>query len=195
VFRELLIRRISDFCQLTSAQVDQLEQHYGLMLRWNKTINLTRIVSVEEAVDRHYAESLFLGSNLPAGPLSIGDVGSGAGFPGFPVAVLRPECSVALIESHQRKAVFLKEASRGIVNLSVLSRRAEEVSRRFDWIISRAVRWDDVCALAPKLAPNVAFLGAEGPTGNSDKADCGRSIALPWDPDGKLIIVSRETMT
>src|SRR6185369_11634689 len=64
------------------------------MLRWNKMINLTRIERMEEVVDRHYAESLFLGSNLPAGPITIGDVGSGAGFPGLPIAVLRPESRI-----------------------------------------------------------------------------------------------------
>src|ERR1700682_5683540 len=111
------------------------------MLRWNKTINLTRIERVEEAVDRHYAESLFLGSNLPPGRLSIADVGSGAGFPGVPIAILRPELSVFLIESHQRKAVFLKEATRGLPNVSVSSKRAEDLRQTFDWVVSRAVSW------------------------------------------------------
>src|ERR1700686_1014922 len=97
------------------------------MFRWNKTINLTRIEGIEEAVDRHYAESLFLGANLPAGPLKIADVGSGAGFPGIPVAILRPEVAVSLIESHQRKGVFLKEATRRLQNVTVISKRAEHV--------------------------------------------------------------------
>src|ERR1700736_2752496 len=114
------------------------------MLRWNKTINLTRIERVEEAVDRHYAESLFLGVNLPPGPLKIADVGSGAGFPGIPVAILRPNVSIALIESHQRKAVFLKEATRSLPNVTVISRRAEEIAESFDWIVSRAVSWSDL---------------------------------------------------
>src|SRR5207302_3813646 len=104
-----------------------------MMRRWNQVINLTRIEAVREIVDRHYAESLFLGAHLPPGPLSIADVGSGAGFPGFPIAVLRPGCRVSLIESHKRKAVFLKEASRSIRNVKVLAQRAEEVSEAFDW--------------------------------------------------------------
>src|SRR6266436_9755293 len=99
------------------------------MLHWNKVINLTRIERLEEVVDRHYAESLFVGANLPFGSLTIADLGSGAGFPGFPIAVLRPECSVTLIESHKRKAVFLKEASRALPNVVVLAQRAEDVSQ------------------------------------------------------------------
>src|SRR4051812_28300558 len=138
------------------------------MLRWNKTINLTRIEDLETAVDRHYAESLFLAANLPVGSLSIADVGSGAGFPGFPVAVLRPDCTVGLIESHKRKAVFLKEVSRPVQNLTVLPQRAEEVRERFDWIISRAVSWEDLTKFGRHLAPHVAWLGA-APQPGSEK--------------------------
>src|SRR5579862_5168003 len=114
MFRERLATRVSGFCVLSSDQLDQLERHYELMLRWNKIINLTRIVKEEDVVDLHYAESLFLGSLLPPGSLKIADLGSGAGFPGYPVAVLRRDCSVWLIESHQRKSVFLKEVSRSL---------------------------------------------------------------------------------
>ena len=78
MFRELLLERVAGFCQLTPSQLDELQRHYELMLRWNKVINLTRIEHVQDAVDRHYAESLFLGANLPAGRLRIADVGSGA---------------------------------------------------------------------------------------------------------------------
>jgi 16S rRNA (guanine(527)-N(7))-methyltransferase RsmG len=182
VFRELLLKRASDFCQLSSAQLDQLQQHYELMLRWNKTINLTRIEGIEEAVDRHYAESLFLGSNLPDGPLNIADVGSGAGFPGIPIAILRPEVSVSLIESHQRKAVFLKEASRSLRNVSVIPKRAEDLHQTFDWVVSRAVSWSDLQGLA--LSRELALIGTDAP---------GRFIQLPWASERHLVIVSRET--
>ena len=104
-----------------------LEAHYRLLLLWNRTLNLSAITGLEEAVERHYCESLFLGAHLPPGSLAIVDIGSGAGFPGLPVAVLRPECSVTLIESHQRKAVFLREASRGLPGVRVVAKRAEDV--------------------------------------------------------------------
>jgi 16S rRNA G527 N7-methylase RsmG len=182
VFRELLLKRVAGFCQLSLTQLDQLQQHYELMLRWNKTINLTRIEGIEEAVDRHYAESLFLGANLAAGPLRIADVGSGAGFPGVPIAILRPEVSVSLIESHQRKAVFLKEATRGLPNVTVISKRAEDVRERFDWIVSRAVRWEELRGL--DLAPRSALIGTDAK---------GKFIPLPWKKERCLVLVSRET--
>jgi 16S rRNA G527 N7-methylase RsmG len=182
VFRELLVRRVSGFCELSTLQVEQLEQHYELMLRWNKTINLTRIELVEEAVDRHYAESLFLGSSLPPGPLTIADVGSGGGFPGIPIGIVRPEVSVSLIESHQRKAVFLKEATRCLPNVRVISKRAEVVVQKFDWVISRAVSWRDLQRL--DLSPKLALIGTDAP---------GVAVPLPWANDRRVILVSRET--
>jgi 16S rRNA (guanine527-N7)-methyltransferase len=182
VFRELLLHRTSGFCQLSVAQLDQLQAHYELMVRWNRIINLTRIEGVEEVVDRHYAESLFLGVNLPQGPLTIADVGSGAGFPGIPIAILRPEVAVLLIESHKRKSAFLKEAARGIPNVTVLSERAEAVVQSFDWIVSRAVSWRELQEVA--LAPQMALIGTDAP---------GIRVALPWAKERYLVLVSRET--
>ena len=111
MFRELLAREFAPYGSLTPEQIDLLEAHYNLLVQWNARLNLTRIDSVEEAVRLHYCESLFVGTRLPAGPLRIVDVGSGAGFPGIPIAILRPECTVTLVESHQRKGVFLREAT------------------------------------------------------------------------------------
>jgi 16S rRNA G527 N7-methylase RsmG len=186
VFAELLRERLRGIVEVSAEQIAALEAHYELLVRWNKTVNLTTITSLEEAVERHYCESLFLGAHLPAGSLRVVDVGSGAGFPGFPVAILRPDCTVALVESHQRKAVFLREASRKVGNVRVIAKRAEEVEEEFDHLISRAVR----------LAPIADLLtGAEVP------ADLGMdweaAVAAPWGKARFLRIgrrkVSRET--
>lgn len=144
MFADLLTRRLAGIVELSASQAAVLEAHYQLLVRWNRTLNLTSIDNLEEAVERHYCESLFLGAHLPAGQLRMADVGSGAGFPGFPVAVLRPDCSVTLIESHQRKAVFLRETTRKSLNVRVLPRRAEDVREEFDWVISRAVSYRDL---------------------------------------------------
>jgi 16S rRNA (guanine527-N7)-methyltransferase len=164
MFADLLRQRLAGVVELSPWQVEALEAHYQLLLRWNRTLNLTSIKRMEEAVERHYCESLFLGTHLPQGRLRIADVGSGAGFPGFPVAVLRPDCSVTLIESHQRKAVFLREASRNLPNVRVVARRAEDVKEQFDWAISRAVSYADLAPFLKNLAPNVDLLtGGEAP--------------------------------
>jgi len=167
MFADLLRERLAGMVELSSGQVEALEAHYQLLLRWNRTLNLTSIKRMEEAVERHYCESLFLGTHLPPGHLRIADIGSGAGFPGFPVAVLRPDCSVTLMESHQRKAVFLREASRNLPNVRVLARRAEDIEEPFDWAISRAVSYADLAPFLKNLAPSVDLLtgGEEAPEG------------------------------
>jgi len=164
---------------LTPAQEAALVAHLDLLMRWNSKVNLTAIRSREEAIERHYCESLFLAARLPPGVLRIADVGSGAGFPGFPIAVVRPECLVTLIESHQRKGVFLREASRGLPNVRVLAKRAEDVEETFDWVVSRAVSYADLASFLKELAPNVDLLtGAEAPPENLGFD--WEAVALPW---------------
>ena len=159
-FKSLLALEFSPYGTLTGEQLTLLEQHYQLLLRWNRKMNLPRITGVGDAVRYHYCESLYLAKSLPEGALRIVDIGSGAGFPGIPVAIYRPDCKVHLVESHQRKAVFLSEATLDLPNTRVLPVRSEDVSETYDWMISRAVRPDDVLKL--KLAPNIAVLGTEG---------------------------------
>jgi hypothetical protein len=80
---------------------------------------------------------------------------------------------VTLIESHQRKAVFLKEASRQLANVQVLAKRAETVSDSFAWAVSRAVSYQDLDDCLEKLAPRVALLtGADPPPA---------SLSFDWD--------------
>jgi 16S rRNA (guanine527-N7)-methyltransferase len=180
VFAELLRRKLEGIVDLSESQIGALEAHYSLMLRWNAKVNLTTITGLEEAVERHYCESLFLGAHLPAGALRIVDVGSGPGFPGFPVAILRPDCDVTLVESHRRKAVFLSESARRHSNIKVVAERAEKVQERFDHAISRAVSYEDLLAVLKDLASNADLLtGVEVPP-----ADLGfqwrNPIPLPW---------------
>jgi 16S rRNA (guanine527-N7)-methyltransferase len=176
-FKELLAAEFAAFGTLSEDQLAELEHHYSLLLQWNQRMNLTRIEKLEDAVRLHYCESLFLGLALPAEPLRIADVGSGAGFPGFPVAVWRPECTVNLIESHQRKAVFLRQVSSGRKNIGINSVRAETIAKGFDWTISRAVMPSDV--LGFNLSLNSAILMAE-----SDVAALNRKPLsvqrVPW---------------
>jgi len=184
-FRDLLRAEFRPYAELSNQQLDALEQHYNLLTQWNKRLNLTRIEGILESVRFHYCESLYLGLKLPAGPLRVADFGSGAGFPGFPIAVLRPDLQVALIESHQRKSVFLREAVRGLPNTRVLSSRAEELNEEFDWVVSRAVLPSDV--LASKLAPGYALLLAE-----MDAPQDFIAIASPWG-DKRVLAMSSST--
>jgi 16S rRNA (guanine527-N7)-methyltransferase len=179
-FADLLRSKLSGIAELTPEQIQALQAHYELLSRWNRRLNLTSIDSLEEAVERHYCESVFLAKYLPPSYLSIVDIGSGGGFPGIPVAVVRPDCSVTLIESHQRKAVFLKEATRGLANVRVLPKRAEEITEIFDCAISRAVSYADLAPILKKIAETADLLtGEEGP--HEDLCfTWNRVITLPW---------------
>ena len=185
MFAELLRERLGSVIELSPVYVHQLEKHFDLLNRWNRVLNLTSLKEPEAIVERHYCESLFLASHLPHGVLRIGDIGSGAGFPGIPLAIARPDCSVILIESNQRKSVFLREATRELANVNVIPARAEEITETFDWAISRAVRFSEIEKTVAKLASNVATLGGpEMLPGNC--FTWNTPIAVPWGNQRKL---------
>jgi len=185
VFAELLRERLGSIIELSPLQIEQLEKHFELLNRWNRVLNLTSLRKPEELVERHYCESLFLASHLPGGSLRIADVGSGAGFPGIPAAIAKPDSCVALIESHQRKAVFLREAIRELANIKVLAVRAENVRDTFEWVMSRAVRFTEIEKVAAKLAPNVAILGGDE-CPNDACFTWNTPIRIPWGAQRKL---------
>ena len=193
-FEEALSDRLAGILSLSKEQLVALSYHFEELLRWNRRINLTSITDPEEVVQRHYCESLFLARRLPTGKLRIIDVGSGPGFPGLPVAVLRPDCEITLVEAHQRKAVFLRHVSRELKNVKVRAVRAESVTDHFDWMVSRAVAWRDLEALSV-LADRLALLVSLPIESESASVRWEPPFPLPWDERRAVIIgeVSRGT--
>jgi len=114
--------------------------YLSLILRWSQRVNLTAIRDEEGILSRHFVESIACARALPAGIITLLDLGSGAGFPGIPIALCRPEISVTLAESQGKKAAFLHEAAR-VLGLSsrVLAGRAESEARFYDCVALRAV--------------------------------------------------------
>jgi 16S rRNA (guanine527-N7)-methyltransferase len=123
-----------------SAQTGQFESLLSLILRWNARVNLTGIRDEDGILRRHFVESIACARALPAGIVSLLDFGSGAGFPGIPIALCRPEIAVTLAESQGKKAAFLNEALRVLgIAAMVHSGRAETLGTDFDCVILRAV--------------------------------------------------------
>jgi 16S rRNA (guanine527-N7)-methyltransferase len=153
------------------------------MKRWNRQTNLTSVKQADWII-RHYCESLFFGTSFPEeGAFRVADFGSGAGFPGIPLAVLWPGWSVTLIESNQRKAVFLRESTRGIKNIYVIAKRGDEVSEDYDWVVSRAVNPDTVIQNVPRLASRVGLMLSEVDflqIKKNQEIAWGEPIRLPW---------------
>jgi len=187
MFKKLLAAEFEPYASLSDLQLDQLERHYSLLTKWNERLNLTRITSLAESVQFHYCESLFLARFLPEGHHRIVDVGSGGGFPGIPVAIFRPDCEVILVESHQRKSVFLREVSRDLSNVRVLAKRAKELEDSFDWVISRAVAPSEVLQLTAGLS--FALLVGEEDASTLD----GETQPMPWGNRRVLFHVKRDT--
>jgi 16S rRNA (guanine527-N7)-methyltransferase len=178
-----LVRRELPQLALSEEQVAALYAHYTLLERWNERMNLTSVEPGAEMVIRHYCESLFFAAQLPVEGGSVADIGSGAGFPGIPLAILKPKVKVVLVESNQRKGVFLLESSRLLKNVDVVARRAEEVTGPFDWIVARGVTPTGVLALVPRLAPKIGLMLGEGglPTLKaSEFVAWSEPIRLPW---------------
>jgi 16S rRNA (guanine527-N7)-methyltransferase len=180
-FSEVLHRELAAWANLSHEQVAQLYGHYTLLEHWNKKMNLTSVAPGQETVIRHYCESLFFAAHLDSSASSIVDVGSGAGFPGVPIAILKPDCKVNLVESNQRKAVFLREATRSLPNVSVIAQRAEALSTSYDWVVSRAVDPNEVVALIPRLAPKVGLM-----LGESDFLELRTSKHVAWSEPIRL---------
>jgi 16S rRNA (guanine527-N7)-methyltransferase len=178
--------------ELSQSQIAQLFGHYELLIRWNQRMNLTTVKPGAEMVIRHYCESLFFSAHLPAAheTISVYDVGSGAGFPGIPMAILKPDWRVTLIESIQRKAVFLRESSRHLSNVSVLSQRAEDVVLKTDWLVARAVDPAQVLLNVPRLAPNVGLMLGEDDFSSIrgyERIAWAEPVQLPWG-DRKICV-------
>ena len=194
MFEELLRAKLAGICELSDERLCRLREHYELLSRWNKVLNLTAIRTMEEAVERHYCESLFVASHLPESAASVADAGSGGGFPGIPIAIVRPDCAVALIEAHQRKAVFLREASRGLPNVHVIAKRIDQVREQFEWVVMRAVRFSEVAASLKKLGRAAEILTGEVRPSDLPGFEWEPPIRLPWGENRYLWIgVSRET--
>lgn len=144
----------------------QLSLYLNLLLKWNARTNLTAIREPEQIVQRHFGESLFAGTYLSPETNTLLDLGSGAGFPGLPIALLRPEINITLAESQNKKAAFLREAVRtlGLTNVEVWANRAESLpaDKTFDTVTLRAV--DNmpaaIAAAVPRAAHEIVILAS-----------------------------------
>lgn len=142
---------------LEDKQYKQFEDYLSLLLRWNLRVNLTAIRDEEGILRRHFVESIACARALPAGINTLLDFGSGAGFPGIPIALCRPEIAVTLAESQGKKAAFLREVIRVLgINAKVHSGRAEALRAAFDCVTMRAV---DEMGLAVQAATKLVCPG------------------------------------
>jgi 16S rRNA (guanine527-N7)-methyltransferase len=179
----------------------QLATYLELLVKWNARTNLTAIRSPDEIVRRHFGESLFAAQHLDvnhtANCETLLDFGSGAGFPGLPIQLLRPDIRVTLAESQNKKAAFLREAVRTLgLKTGVWAARVEAMpsALRFDVVTLRAVDNMEaaVAAAAPRVRNRMLLLTTAGhalapPAGFA----AGTTVPLPGTREQQLIFLNR----
>lgn len=173
---------------LSAEQTEKLTLYYVMLEEANRSFNLTTVVSPGEAAERHFIDSLALPAlNLLSPGERIIDVGSGAGFPGLPIAIVRDSLTVVLLDSTRKRTAFLESVvhALGLSNVSVVTARAEDYARgpareTFDAALSRAVAPLNVLLeyTLPLIRPGGKALAWKGPQAGEEMAAAARASAL-----------------
>lgn len=132
---------------LTEEQLNKFEIFYELLIETNKSLNLTAITEMHEVVLKHFIDSIALISFIDLSGKKVIDVGTGAGFPGIPLSILRPDAEFVLMDSLQKRLNFINNVLEkcNIQNVKTLHGRAEDIGQdikyreKFDYCVSRAV--------------------------------------------------------
>lgn len=123
--------------------LNKFEKYQSLLKEWNEKFNLTAILDDQGILEKHFIDSIYPVKFIDFANKSLCDIGSGAGFPGIPLAILNPSLKVTLVESNGKKITFLNEVvkSLSLDNVKVIKSRVEELNKReaFDFVSARAV--------------------------------------------------------
>jgi 16S rRNA (guanine527-N7)-methyltransferase len=170
-FTQVLVERMNDYgVNLSAETIRELSEYYTLLMRWNDRLHLVAPCDADEFATRHVLESLLLLKFLSTNA-TIVDVGSGAGLPIIPCLIARPDLSATLIESSQKKSVFLREAS----NRAGVANRVAIVAKPFE----------------QTQAPEVGFVTCRA----LDEFISKLSDLLKWSPVGAtLLLFGGETL-
>ena len=197
--------------------VKQFSQYTRMLLEWNKKINLTRIVEQKDIIVKHYLDSIAV---VNKGYIKDGhrvvDIGTGAGFPGLPIKILKRNIHITLVDSLGKRIKFLEALihSLGLDGVEAVHSRAEEVGRHpryretFDIALTRAVaRINVLCEYAlPLLKIGGFFLCFKGPQPEEEIKEAGKALealggkpvevirfALPFSDINRSVVVIEKT--
>ncbi|MCL5421429.1 MAG: 16S rRNA (guanine(527)-N(7))-methyltransferase RsmG [Nitrospirae bacterium] len=126
----------------SAEQIRAFMAYLSELKKWNKAYNLTSLKTDEDIIIKHFLDSLLYLEAIPEGEVSVMDVGSGAGFPGIPIKIIRPEITVYLAEPSRKKAGFLRHVIGvlGLQSIEVVEKRIEEIkSLMVDVAVTRAL--------------------------------------------------------
>ena len=173
---------------LNEDQCRQFARYYEMLVDWNTRMNLTAITAPQEALEKHFLDSLLLLEDVRFQPgETLIDVGTGAGFPGIPLAIACPDLAVTLLDSLKKRVGFLDAviAELGLANARAFHDRAELFAKRaehrdaYDWVTARAVARLPLLAeyCLPFLRPGGTFIACKGPDGARELAEAANALA------------------
>ncbi len=198
---------------LSDIQAKQIADYAALLMEWNTKINLTAITDADAILKLHFVDALTLLSVLPSTPgLRLIDVGTGAGFPGLPVKIARPDLDVTVIDGTAKKIAFCAEVIRtlNLERAQALHTRSEDLAHdaahreRYDLVVARAVAALPVLAeyLLPFARPGGLVIAMKGSAAEQEVQDARNAIRilgggsptmhpvrLPGLPDKRALIV------
>lgn len=143
---------------LNDKQIEQFYEYMNLLLNWNEKINLTAIIEPKEIILKHFIDSLTINKYIEKNK-NLVDIGTGAGFPGIPLKILRPDLKITLLDSLNKRINFLNEVIKilKLENIDAVHSRIEEFAKNkrhresFDYVTSRAVA--NLTVLAEYMIP------------------------------------------
>lgn len=189
-FQEILINAADNYgIKLDSNQISAMDMYYRLLLEWNEKINLTAITEPQEVAVKHmidslscYREDVFIPN------ASIVDVGTGAGFPGIPLKIFRPDLQLTLMDSLNKRLNFLREVVEklSLSGVEFVHARAEEAGKNkkyresYDVAVSRAVaRLNVLCELClPMVKKGGWFIALKGAQFDDEAREAAKAINL-----------------
>ena len=199
--RDLFARVASRYgVEVSGETMEKLDIYARLLVEWNQKMNLTAITDPAGIAVKHFADSLTAAALMPKGAFSLIDVGTGAGFPGVPLALYRPDCKLTLLDSLNKRLTFLDTVCRETgLTATLIHARAEEGGRdpklreKYDVACARAVA--NLPVLSEYCLPFVKvggrFVALKGPDADRERADAARGIGVLG---GKIATVTALTL-
>ncbi|MCI9115930.1 MAG: 16S rRNA (guanine(527)-N(7))-methyltransferase RsmG [Acutalibacter sp.] len=199
--RGLLRQRAKDMgIKLGERQAEAFQRYMELLLEWNEKVNLTAITEPKEIVEKHFLDSLSL---LPACSIKQGakviDVGTGAGFPGIPLKIMRPDIHLTLLDSLNKRLIFLGEVCKALgLSSTRIHKRAEEAGldkklrESFDMATARAVAPLPVLCeyCLPLVKMKGFFIAMKGPGAGEELAAAGSALHILGGDEVRLAPVT-----
>lgn len=186
--------------KVTPKQAESFQKYYELLIEWNEKINLTAITDPAEVVEKHFVDCLTLLTNCKIKPgAKVIDVGTGAGFPGIPLKIMRPDIELTLLDGLNKRLKFLGEVCLALdIEAERVHKRAEEAGldhkmrEGFDIATARAVAPLNVLAeyCLPLVKMKGFFLAMKGPGAEEELTQAENALDILGGTDVELVPIT-----